>query len=244
MLACTRSLMNRASRSSTNSLGPHHLQQRGQRHLRRRVLARRGRARRTPPRPSAGRCSRIAATSAGLSIGTPGHVPVRRSPRPERPAAGGQLDDLADQRLARAAALAGAGRVHHPGHAACAAGDAGRRCALGDAVAVADLHRRRPSPRRPALRGPAPRSNSSSDALLGQRQPAVEALGQERDLVDVAEQGRADQLAVAHHHATCRPRARGSEKTTNSSSSRSGPDAHRGDVDAGHLELRRVREPW
>ena len=73
MLACTRSLMNRASLSSTYVLAPHHLQQRGQAHLGLRVLgALRGQRGEHRRRPSAGRCSRIAAISAGLSIGMPG----------------------------------------------------------------------------------------------------------------------------------------------------------------------------
>ena len=52
----------------------------------------------------------------------------------------------ADQGLARAAALAGPGRVHHPADAVHAAVARTRTSvALGDAVAVADLRRRRPA---------------------------------------------------------------------------------------------------
>ena len=172
MLACTRSLMNFASFSLTNSpfqttrssdvsgifdpasspLGRQRREHR--RHRPQVLLLDRGDQRRLVHRDRR-------------------DVPVGALVDAELAAALGDrpLDDVLDQRLARAAALAGPGGVHAARDAVLAAAHARDQVALGHAVAVADLHRRRPSRPRPAPRlGPAS-SNSSSTRSSGSGSP-------------------------------------------------------------------------
>ena len=179
MLACTRSLMNRASRSSTNSSA----------HIISSSDARRHLGARRPPAPSGASAantddtecnwsSRIVPHQLGLVIGDAGHVPARRRVLLDV-AAGGPLDDLRDQLLARPAALARPGRGHHAGDRLLAVAHAGDQRALADAVAVAHL-------RVVGQLGHADLDVGGADVehqrhpFVRQRQPAVERLHQER----------------------------------------------------------------
>ena len=104
MFACTRSLMNRASRSSTNSSAHIISSSDAKRHLRPRVLlaVRREGGENRRHRMQLELADHVA--SARLVVRDSRHVPVRRRILLDR-SAGGPLDDLADQSLARAAAL-------------------------------------------------------------------------------------------------------------------------------------------
>ena len=238
MLACTRSLMNRASRSSTYS-SPHIICSSEARPI---LLL----ASSSPPGASAAktadtdlqaRARGSRAISSGLGIGTPGTYQVAAGSSSTAPPAA-HSTICATRRLAGAAALAGPGRVHH------AADRLARRRAtqaaigaLADAVAVADLRvvgqlggahlGRRPAEVEQQL-----------DPLLGQRQPAVEGLHQERDLADVADQGGADQPVVADDDALVDALARLGEDHELVVVALGRLEAHRGHVDAGDLELR------
>ena len=77
------------------------------------------------------------------------------------------------------------------------------------------------------------------DALLGQRQSAVEGLHQKRDLADVADQGGADEFAVANHDGLVDAVFGLGELDELVVVVLGRLQAHRGDVDAGDLELGR-----
>ena len=197
MLACTRSLMNRASRSSTNS-SPHIIsQQRRQRHLATsRPPRRRGPARRTPTTPTAVRAPGSPPSASACPSGCPGtYQCADGSSSTSPPAAHSTI--CATSGLQEPQPLPARVFVHHAGDASCCRRCTQRPARPCDAVAVADLRvvgQSRPTP--DLVAGPA-EVEQQLDPLLGQRQPAVERLGQERDLADVAEQRGADQLAVA-----------------------------------------------
>ena len=107
---------------------------------------------------------------------------------------------------------------------------------LADTVAVADLGVVGHLGDADLLRGTA-QVEQQLDPCLRQRQSAIEGLLQEGDLLAVAEQGRADHLAVPDHHRLVDPAAGLGEDDVLVGLPLGLGDAHRGDLDAGHLQL-------
>ena len=201
MLAWTRSLMKRASRSSSYSPFQTVLSSDASAGL----LA----GSSLPPASASNTadtdfrpCSRIAFDELGLAQRNAGHVVVDRGILLDL-AAAEPLDQLADQALAGAAAHAGAGRVHHRLGAALAGRDAGADRRLGDAVAVADLRVGRHLVERDLLRRRA-ESNSSDSRSSGSGVFAVEGLHQVGGLADVAHAGCRRPAGRRGRSASCR----------------------------------------
>ena len=245
MLACTRSLMNRASRSSTYS--PPHTSRSSDASAglafassqppasaantsdteRRSAFADRGHQRRACASGCRGRTSR-----------PPGPPRARRRPPSStmsRPAPCTSRSPLP----ARVLAIT-------PRQLPLAAAHAGDRIApLDTPLQLQTCASSASSATLSSAAGP-PRSNSSSTRSSGSGGPAVEACMQERRPSPCRPAASRRPACRRARSPSCRPRGPARRTRTNSSSdARARCSAHRRDVDAGHLELRGdACEPW
>ena len=237
MLACTRSLMNLASFSSMYSSAHIILSSEASPILDFASSAPSGasaaKTEDTDRRP----CSMIAAISSGLSIGIPGTYQFADGSSTTAPPAAHSTiwQTMVLQEPQPLPALVLSITPATDLHAALHAGDQG---ALGDAVAVADLGV-------VGEFGDADLGRRGAEVeqhlqpFLGQRQPAVERLHQEGDLGAVAEHRCADELLVPDDQRLVDAAARLGEHDVLVGVPLRALHAHRGDIDAGHLELGR-----
>ena len=149
----------------------------------------------------------------------------------------GPLHHLLHQQLAGTAALAGPGGVHGAGHGVAAALDrvhegsfAERRCSCRPA------RRRRARPRPRSSAGP-PTSNISEIRSSGRGSPLVEGLGQVGHLPAVAEQGGAHHLVVPDDDGLEHAAAGLGEHDVLVRLQFRALQAHGRDLDAGNLEF-------